>query len=477
MATASSDDEISALTAAELGAHYAAASLSPVEVLEALERVVDAREPVVNAFSVRTSESARAEAVASERRWAGGEARGPLDGIPVTIKENLARAGVPMSAGHAAADPVVPRHDSPVAARIAEAGGVVLGSTVMPDWGMLSSGVSSRHGITRSPWDPAWTTGGSSSGAGAAAAAGYGPLHVGTDIGGSIRLPGTWLGLATLKPSAGRVPLDTPYLGRVAGPLTRTVDDAALLLSVVSRPDPRDWTALPPTVLPLDDLSLDVSALRVGVLLNAGCGMAVNPEVASAVGMVADAFASAGARIEPMSPWMEPHLLHDLDLFWRVRSWADVEALPADGRERLLPFVRRWAQGGATASGTDVIRCYASILEIQRRTVQATEAYDLVLSPVAPDAAFPAEWPMPSGHEDHGMAHIGFTAAYNMSGQPAATVNCGFTADGRPIGVQVGGRRLDDVGVLAAARWYEGVRPAVAVPQWPLGLSGPGLRR
>ncbi|MDQ2755512.1 MAG: amidase [Actinomycetota bacterium] len=465
------------MTAVELGARYADGSISPVEVLDALEQVVDAREPVLNAFWVRSSDSARAEAQASESRWASGTARGPLDGIPVTFKENLARAGVPMPSGHAGSDPVVPRVSSPVADRVSEAGGVVLGSTVMPDWGMLSSGVSSRHGITRSPWDPSWTTGGSSSGAGAAAAAGYGPLHVGTDIGGSIRLPGTWLGLATLKPSAGRVPLDNPYLGRVAGPLTRTVDDAALLLSVISRPDSRDWTALPPTVLRLDDLSLEVSTLRVGVLLDAGCGMAVHPEVASAVGMVADTLAAAGARIEPMSPWMEPRLLADLDLFWRVRSWADVQALPPDGRERILPFVRRWAQGGARASGADVLRCYSSILEIQRRTVAATEAFDVVLSPVAPDAAFAAEWPMPFGDDDRGMAHIGFTAPWNMSGQPAATVNCGFTADGRPIGVQVGGRRFDDVGVLAVARWYEAARPAAAVPHWPLGLTAAGLRR
>lgn len=472
--TVSSDPsvlETARLTARELTARYAAGSLSPVDVLAAVEAVVDAREPELNAFWVRSSDSARQEAEASARRWAQGRALGPLDGVPVTLKENLARAGVPMPSGHAGADPVVPQRSSPVADRVAEAGGVVLGSTVMPDWGMLSSGVSSRHGVTRSPWDPAWTTGGSSSGAGAAAAAGYAPLNVGTDIGGSIRLPGTWLGLATLKPSAGRVPLDAPYLGRVAGPLCRTVDDCALLMSVVARPDARDWTALPPTTLDWDDRTLDVSSLRVGVLLDAGCGMPVDPEVGSAVGLVADTFAAAGARIEPMSPYLDQHLLDDLDLFWRVRSLVDHEALTPEGRERILPFVARWVTGGARASGTDVLRCYASIMEIQRRTVAATEAYDVVLSPVAPVAAFPAEWPMPFGDEDRGMAHIGFTAPYNLSGQPAATVNCGFTADGRPVGVQVGGRRFDDVGVLAVARWYEAARPASAVPTFPVTLG------
>src|SRR5690348_5750218 len=181
----------------------------------------------------------------------------------------------------------------------------------MPDWGMLSSGVSSLHGISRSPWNPGWTTGGSSSGAGAAAAGGYGPLHVGTDIGGSIRLPGTWLGLATLKPSAGRVPLEAPYLGRVAGPLTRTARDAALLLSVISRPDPRDWTSLPPGE-PAADLPaepLDVRGLRSGLLLDAGCGLPVEPQVRRAVEAAAAVFAGGGAELEPLEPFMTPRML------------------------------------------------------------------------------------------------------------------------------------------------------------------------
>src|SRR5690606_3832690 len=170
---------------------------------------------------------------------------GPLDGIPLTLKENVPRAGVPMPAGTAGVEPVVPTTDAPITRRAHEAGLVVVGSTTMPDWGMLSSGHSSRHGRTISPLDPAWGTGGSSSGAGVTAVAGYGPLHVGTDIGGSIRLPGTWLGLTTLKPSAGRIPLHAPYLGRVAGPMARSAADCAALMAVLSGPDPLDWTSLP----------------------------------------------------------------------------------------------------------------------------------------------------------------------------------------------------------------------------------------
>jgi aspartyl-tRNA(Asn)/glutamyl-tRNA(Gln) amidotransferase subunit A len=355
--------------------------------------------------------------------------------------------------------------------RLTEAGAVIVGSTVMPDWGMLSSGVSSLHGITRSPWDPALTTGGSSSGAGAAAAAGYAPLNVGTDIGGSIRLPGTWLGLAAFKPSSGRVPLDTPYLGRVAGPMTRTVEDAALMMSVLSRPDSRDWTALPPSDLPWDDIgraTVDVRGWRIGLMLDAGCGMPVDPEVAEAVADAARVFEEAGAVVEPLAPFLRDDLLRDLDTFWRVRSWRDFQALTPEGQARVLPFIRRWVEAAADVSGREVLACYQSIMDIQQRSVAATLPFDVVLSPVAPVAAFPAEWPMPFGDHDRGMVHIGFTAPANLSGQPSISVNAGFTDDGRTIGLAVTGRRFDDLGVLRAAAWWEAARPASARPDWPI---------
>jgi len=469
--------EIARRTATELLAGYADRSLSPVDVLTAVSQVVDEREPVLNALWVRSTDTALEEARASERRWSRGEPLGPIDGVPVTLKENIARAGVPMPAGHNGSEPLLPERNSPIADRVAESGGVVIGSTVMPDWGMLSSGVSSRHGITRSPWDPSWTTGGSSAGAGAACAAGYAPLNVGTDIGGSIRLPGTWLGLTTLKPSAGRVPLDGPYLGRAAGPMTRSADDATLFLSVLARPDVRDWTGLPPAELPSADLVLDVSGLRVGLHIDAGCGLPVAPGVVDAVTAVAEVFAAAGAVVEDVAPFVTPEMLVDLDLFWRVRSFNDFSALTPEGQSRVLPFIQRWVQGGAQASGSRILQCYQRIMDLQRVTVAATQPFDVVLSPVAPGVAFPAEWPMPFGDEDRGMAHIGFTVPYNMSGQPAATTNCGFTPDGKPIGVQVSGRRFDDVGVLRALRWYEAARPASAVPDWPISRDGAPTRQ
>ena len=463
----STDRSLATMPAVDMVAGFARRAFSPVEVHDAVQAVIDAREPVLNAFWVRDAEASRSAAVASEARWSARAPVGPIDGVPVTLKENIARTGVPMPSGNAGVEPLVPQADAPVTASTLDFGGVVLGSTVMPDWGMLSSGVSSLHGITRSPWNPAWTTGGSSSGAGAAAAAGYGPLHVGTDIGGSVRLPGTWLGLVTLKPSSGRVPLDAPYLGRCAGPMARTVADAALFMQVLSRPDPRDWTSLPPADIAWSALDADVRHLRVGLQLDAGCGAPVDEEVRRAVTAAAEVFEAGGAIVDPLEPFMSQDLLDDLDLFWRVRSWNDYRVLAPEQKRRVLPYIVTWCHGGADVPGTKVLQCYQQIMRIQAQTVAATAPYDVVLCPVAPVAAFAAEQPMPFPDNGKGMAHIGFTAPYNMSGQPAASVNCGFTRDGRPIGVQISGLRFDDLAVLRAAAWYEEHRPLGAIPRWP----------
>lgn len=460
--------KIARMTATDLLGLYATGELSPVEVHTAVQSVIETCESDLNAFWERSVETSRAQARASEQRWFDGNTWGPIDGIPVTLKENIGRVDVPMTSGNAGAAPVLPARDAPITERVLESGGVVLGSTVMPDWGMLSSGVSSLHGITRSPWDASLTTGGSSSGAGAAAAAGYGPLHVGSDIGGSIRLPGTWLGLSTLKPSAGRVALDTPYLGRCAGPICRTIRDASLIMTVLSQPDTRDWTSLPAPEIGWPDLESGVDGLRVGLHLDAGCGIPVEPEVTRAVERAAQVFAAGGATVDLVKPFMTPEMLADVDQFWRVRSWNDYQQLPTGQKTHVLPFIVQWVHGGADVSGARVLECYQSIMDLQEATVHATQPYDLVLSPVAPMMAFPAEWPMPFGDADKGMAHTGFTLPYNMSGQPAASVNGGFAEDGRTIGVQISGRRFDDLGLLSAANWYERHRPADQTPDWPI---------
>ncbi|WP_400997246.1 amidase [Agromyces sp. GXQ0307] len=455
-------------SAAGLAAAFRAGATTPDDVAEdALARIARL-EPVVNAFADHDPDAVRADAAASAERFRRGAPLGVLDGVPVTVKENMLRAGVPARSGSAASAPVVPDADSPIVARLREAGAVVLGSTTMPDWGMLSSGVSSLHGITRSPLDPALTVGGSSAGAGAAAAAGLGPIHMGTDIGGSIRFPAAWLGLVGLKPSAGRVPIDPPYLGRAGGPIGRRVADLAAAMAVVTGPDVRDHTSLPYEQLDWADPGLDVRGLRIAVHTDAGAGLPVDPEVAAAVRAAADRFAAAGAEVVELGPFVDDGLLGQADRFWRVRFRRLYDDLAPEARARVLPYIARWVAPGADVSGIAALAAYDDLGELRHRTVLATAPFDSVLSPVAPMAAFPAERPMPWGEEDLGMAHIAFTLPFNLSGQPAVSINAGTTADGRAIALQIAGPRFADLRVLALSAWWERERPAdAAVPEVP----------
>jgi aspartyl-tRNA(Asn)/glutamyl-tRNA(Gln) amidotransferase subunit A len=461
------DAHLADLSAVHLLEAYATRSLSPVEVVEAVTDRIELAEPVLKALYAYDPDRARKAAAASERRWLDGAPCGPLDGVPITLKENIATEGEPVPLGTAASSLTPASEDAPAAARVREAGAVLLAKTTMPDWGMLSSGVSSFHPRTRNAWNPEWNPGGSSAGAGAAAAAGYGPLHLGTDIGGSVRLPAAWNGVVGLKPSFGRVPVAPAYYARVVGPLTRTVADTALLMSVVAAADRRDPLCLPPEPLAWTDLDgMSPRSLRVGVVREAGCGMAVASEVAAGLDSAAAVFRDSGAVVEDLDPFMTPDLLARLDLFWRARSLADLERLDPGKQELVTPFIAAWCRGAAGASGTDVVRGVNAMLEISQATLQATEELDLVLSPVAPVVTFPDHWPMPSNDVDHAMAHIGFTLPFSMSGQPAVSVPCGFTKDGRPLAVQISGRRFDDIAVLRAARWFEENGPH-DVRAWP----------
>src|SRR3982075_3197980 len=223
------------LSAVDLIAGFRDRQFSPSEVLDDVLAHVAAWEPHLKALYAFDPDGARETAKASTARWSGGEPSGPLDGVPVTVKDNIATKGVPVPLGAASVKLVPSPVDAPPAARLREAGAVIFSKTTMPDYGMLSSGLSSFHPLARNPWDLSKNPGGSSAGAGAAAAAGYGPLHLGTDIGGSVRLPACWCGLFTLKPSLGRVPVDPPYFGRVVGPMTRSVADSALLMAELSK--------------------------------------------------------------------------------------------------------------------------------------------------------------------------------------------------------------------------------------------------
>jgi aspartyl-tRNA(Asn)/glutamyl-tRNA(Gln) amidotransferase subunit A len=454
------------LSAIELLRAYRLRALSPVEAMSSVIERVAAFEPHIAATYLYAPERALKNARASEARWLKGEPIGPLDGVPVTVKDNIATRGDPKPLGTAACDMSLETADAPPAARLREAGAILFAKTTMPDYGMLSSGLSSFHPLARNPWKLDRNPGGSSAGAGAAAAALYGPLHVGTDIGGSIRLPAGWCGLVGLKPSAGRVPIDPPYIGRAAGPMTRNVADAALLMATLSLPDARDFSSLKYEKLDWTANPVKLAGLRIGLMLEAGCGAPASSEVRAAVERAAHDFERAGARIELLAPFLTQEMLDGLDRFWRMRLLDEILGLTPEKRAAILPFIRAWAESAEGFSGLEVFRGFSQILEIRKAAIAATVGFDYLLSPTAPITAFPAEWASPSRDPLKPFPHIGFTVAFNMSEQPAASVNCGFDGEGLPIGLQIVGRRFDDAGVLAVARAYEAIRAAEMRP-WP----------
>ena len=447
-----------ALSAAELAAAYRRRTLSPVEVAQAVIAQVQRCEPQLHATYAFDPDGALAMARDAEARFAKGEPLSMLDGVPVTIKENIATRGVPVPLGTAATDLVPAAQDAPPAARLREAGCVFVAKTTMPDYGMLSSGLSSFHALARNPWDPTKNPGGSSAGAGAACAGGYGPLHIGTDIGGSIRLPAAWCGIVGFKPSNGRVPIQPPYLGRVAGPMTRTVDDAALMMAVLSRPDARDATSLPPQAIAWSDLACDLKGLRIGLWTDAGWGLPLDPGTLAAVHDAARRFEAAGAIVEPVPPFATREMADGINRFWRLRSWLDISALPAERRERVLPFIRAWVEAGAGYSAAQVFHGYSQFAALRDAAVAACQRFDAVISPVAPGVAFDATWAMPTNDPERAMEHIGFTLPFNASEQPAISVPCAHDAQGLPIGLQIAGRRHDDLGVLRVAKAWEALR-------------------
>ncbi|CDZ25960.1 amidase [Neorhizobium galegae] len=453
------------LTIRELLDLYSTKKLSPSEYWLAVEDRVAAFEPHVQALYLYDPESARAQAAASTDRWMKGATLGVLDGIPVTLKELIATRGQPVPLGTAAVELVPAAEDAPIAARMREDGAVIFAKTTCPDYGMLSSGLSSFHHLSRNPWDLTQNPGGSSAGASAAGAAGFGPLHIGTDIGGSVRLPAGWTGLFGFKPSQGRIPLDPYYVGRCAGPMTRTVEDAAFSMATLSRPDWRDGTSLPPNDFDWLDFDVDVRGLKIGLMLDAGIGLAVEDEVRDAVVAAARRFEEAGAIIIPVEPVMSRIMLDGLDSFWRSRFWGDIEKMPEERRALILPYIYEWAEGGTYISGVEAVRGFNQTIEMRKACGKLFTTVDAVISPTNPIVSYPAEWASPTNDPSKPFEHIGFTVPWNMSEQPASSINCGFSKSGMPIGLQIVGPRYDDLLVLKLSRAFE--QWAGGVPTWP----------
>jgi aspartyl-tRNA(Asn)/glutamyl-tRNA(Gln) amidotransferase subunit A len=461
------DDRLCWMPATELAAAIARRKVSPVEVVNAvLERTDRLKE--LNAWCLLDADGARAQARAAERAVMKRGARlGPLHGVPFGVKDLVITRGMRTTFGTPLYRDNVPEEDAPSVARLKAAGAILLGKTNTPTFGWVGVTDNLLFGPTRNPWSHAHTPGGSSGGAGAAAAAGLAPLHVGTDGGGSIRKPAAWCGVYGLKPSYGRValhPHGAAWSLSHAGPMTRTVKDAALMLNVMAGPDERDQYSLPyEGVDYVKALGAGVKGLRVAYSATLGIAPAVDPEIAAACAKTAHLLRRAGARVDDVEPtWPSPYDC------WRATFYGGIATRLAPYLERrgeidpgLLAIVQE-VQGWPP---TRYVQAWFDRLAWWQHARAFFETYDLLLSPAA---GCP---PLPLGElfateiagkkvgRDAGSI---FTFPFNMTGQPAASVPCGFTKAGLPIGLQVVGRRFADATVLRASAALERLQPWAA---------------
>jgi aspartyl-tRNA(Asn)/glutamyl-tRNA(Gln) amidotransferase subunit A len=458
-------------TAAELLAHYRAGSASPVEATQAIHRRIARLNPVLNAFCLIAEDESLASARASEARWQAARSHGfemapvgALDGVPVSIKDLILTRGWPTLRGSHTVDPDQPwLDDAPATARLREAGAVLLGKTCTPEFGCKGETNSPLTGITRNPWNPARTAGGSSGGAAAAVAAGMGPLAVGTDGAGSVRIPAAFCGNFGLKPSFGRVPAWplSPF-GTVAhlGPHSMSVRDAALMLNSLKRPDPRDWTSLPPDASDCtQDLDAGIAGLRVAFSPTLGYARNVHPEVAAAVAAAALQFEALGARVEAIDPGFDDPLEITIGL-WFVGAWTVWNNLSPAQQALTDPDFRAEALQGAAYSALDVQRLHLRRGALGAQMRLFMQDHDLLLTPAVAVPAFAAR--LAGSVTMDAQAMLGwspFSYPFNLTQQPACTIPCGLTSEGLPIGLQIVGPMFGDNLVLRAARAYETLRP------------------
>ncbi|MWA01848.1 amidase [Actinomadura sp. LD22] len=451
------------LTAAELLEAYRAKALSPVEAAAAVLARIDRDDPELNAFCLVDPDTTMEMARASAERWRRGETLGALDGVPVSIKDVLLTRGWPTLRGSTTIDPAGPwTEDSPAVARLRERGAVFAGKTTTPEFAWKGVTDNPLTGVTRNPWDASRTPGGSSGGAAAAVAAGMAPLALGTDGGGSVRIPAAFTGTFTIKPTYGRIPhYPASPFGTLAhtGPMTNTVADAELLLDAVCGADARDWSALAPPAAPFTGGGPDdLTGLRVAFSPDLGFAR-VDPEVAAAVAAAAEAFTELGAKVEQADPgFADP--VADFEVLWFAGAAKVVEHLTAGQRARLDPGLREICEQGARYTAVEYLAATARRMELGRLMGLFHERYDLLLTPTMPIAAFEAGLEAPPGSPSpRWTSWTPFTYPFNMTQQPAASLPCGFTADGLPIGLQVVGARHADALVMAACRGYERARP------------------
>ncbi len=459
-----SQDEICYQPATELAARIRRREISPVEVVDAFLARIDRINPILNAYCTVTADLARAGARRIDAAIQRGESVGPLAGVPVSIKDLLITNGVRTTRGSLLFADAVPTEDAPVVERLAAAGAISLGKTNTPEFGWKGVTDNRLFGITRNPWNLERTPGGSSGGAGAAVAAGLGPLAIGTDGGGSIRIPSSFCGIFGLKPTYGLVPAYPPSWAEAlahTGPMTRTVRDAALMLNVIAGHDRRDRNSFP--IGAVDYLAGIDSGIRgsrvawspnldyatVDSVVLAACERAARrfEELAGAVETASPGFADVGR------PW---------ELLFYGAIGGAIAALPAGWEDRTDPGLARLVQRARSWTAFEHAQAFLTRAQVYDSTRKFFERYDLLLTPSIAVPPFEVGINSPreiAGQPADGLSWSPFTLPFNLTGQPAATVPCGWTADGLPIGLQIVGRRHEDALVLRAAAAFEATSP------------------
>jgi len=449
----------SAMSAVELVSAYAAGALSPVEATEATLDAITAKDGSLNAFCLVDTDRARIQAKESEARWHSGHARGLLDGVPISIKDIFLTEGWPTCRGSTSVDVSGPwLVDSPVTARVREDGMVMVGKTTTPEIAWKAVTDSPLTGITRNPVNTDTTAGGSSGGGAASVAAGMTPLSVGTDGGGSVRIPASFCGIVGFKPTHGRIPLypASPF-GPLAhaGPLTRTVEDAALLMDILSLPDSRDPSALAPTVGTFrSQIQRDVRGLTIAYSPTLGFAD-VDPEVLAIVDAAARTLDEAGLTVTAADPEFDDPR-EAFELLWAAGAATMLSGFPSGTRDRVDPGLQSVWEYGESISAVDYLgaRNVAAGLGIAMGAFHA--AYDLLVTPTVPIPAFAAGHDVPPGSDLTSWAQwTPFTYPFNLTQQPAISIPVGKTANGLPVGLQIVGPRHSDDMVLAVARYAE----------------------
>ncbi|MBI3030701.1 MAG: amidase [Candidatus Rokubacteria bacterium] len=459
-------DELCWMSATELAGAIKRKQVSPLEVIDAVLARIEKLNPTLNAYCTVTAEAARREARAAERAlMKRGAKLGRLHGVPFSIKDLIITKGVRTTWGTRLYADHVPEEDAPIVARLKAAGGILVGKTNTPMFGWIGATHNLLFGATRSPWNLDRTPGGSSGGAGAAVAAGMAPLAVGTDGGGSIRIPASFSGIFGLKPSYGRVPIHPPSAAwslSHAGPMTRTVADAALMLNVLAGPDERDQYSLPaPGVDYVKALKGSLKGLRVGWTSTLGFAKVVDPEIAAIAERAARGFKHFGCRVDGVDPrFPDPSPAWDAIFCGGIAArlkpyFPDRRADIDEGLVRIIEDTLTWPP-------TKYIQAWFERLAFWEPVRKFFETYDLLLTPTVACPPFKVGLDNPAviaGTPIEPYGWIPFTYPFNMTGQPAASVPCGFTSDGLPIGLQIVGRRFDDATVLRAAATFEEAHP------------------